>query len=71
MYHNTIHFLQLTGLAITAVGFVLRYGKSLYEPFLETGMNQLQKALDNTNLKSFDVDSIDIGEVRSRKVEKY
>jgi hypothetical protein len=51
------------GLGITAVGFVLRYGKSLYKPFLETGMNQLQDALRDTTLGDFDVKKIDIGEV--------
>ncbi|XP_053408746.1 tetraspanin-18-like [Mercenaria mercenaria] len=53
----------LIGLAITVCGFILRYAKALYEPFLETGMNQLQKVLTETNLASFKVTDIDIGEV--------
>ncbi|KAH3692409.1 tetraspanin-18-like [Dreissena polymorpha] len=53
----------LLGLAVTAIGFILRYGYNIYKPFLETGLNQLEKALMDTKLGSFDVKSIDIGEV--------
>lgn len=52
----------LLGLALTAVGFLLRYGQSVYKPFLEFGLFQLQKALKETNLGDFNVEDIDMGE---------
>lgn len=53
----------LAGLALAALGFVLRYGKTLYEHFLDDGIAQLKNVLQDTKLESFDVDSINLGEV--------
>ncbi|KAL4229102.1 Tetraspanin-11 [Mactra antiquata] len=53
----------LGGLAITAVGIILRYGKVLYEPFLETGIHLLEQTLANTGLAVLNVEDINLGEV--------
>lgn len=46
-----------------SLGFVLRYGKKLYEPFLEFGILQMKKVLKDTLLADFDVNSINLGEM--------
>lgn len=56
---------QLLGLTLVVVGFILRFGESIYTPFLAVGMARLQTTLQDTSLASFDVSSIDIGEVRT------
>ncbi|WAR05009.1 hypothetical protein MAR_020378 [Mya arenaria] len=54
----------LVGLAITAVGFILRYGYSVYKPFLDFSLKALQKTLDDTNLGTgLDIENVDIGQV--------
>ncbi|KAL4228811.1 Tetraspanin [Mactra antiquata] len=53
----------LIGLTVTVLGLVLRFGETLYRPFLETGITYLKDALQDTQLDSFDVDSINISEV--------
>lgn len=54
---------MLAGLAIFVVGFILRYGKTIYEPFLETGITQLEKVTKDTGLAVLSVDDINLGEV--------
>ncbi|XP_053408747.1 tetraspanin-18-like [Mercenaria mercenaria] len=54
---------MLAGLAIFVVGFILRYGKTIYEPFLETGITQLEKVTKDTGLAALSVDDINLGEV--------
>lgn len=56
-------FFQLLGLAITIIGFILRFGSSLYKPALNFGFTELQKLLNDTNLAAFNPEDIDIGEV--------
>lgn len=45
------------------VGFILRYGDTIYKPFLEFGMYQLQKVLKDTSLGNMNVADMQIGEV--------
>jgi len=42
---------------------VLRYGSSLYKPFLKVGLEALQETLDETNLGKFSVSDIDLSQV--------
>lgn len=53
----------LGGLAIAVVGFILRYGRVIYEPFLEYGMTKLKDLLKNTGFEVFNVKDINLGEV--------
>lgn len=48
---------------MTILGLILRFGESLYKPFLADGLNMLKTVLKDTNLDSFDVNNIEIGEV--------
>lgn len=54
---------MLLGMAFLCLGLVLRFGRKLYEPFLEFGIFYLKKVLKDTRLADFDVDSINLGEV--------
>jgi len=55
---------MLIGLAIAVAGFILRFGKSIYGPILDKGLEAMQKVLDdNSSLSTFAVDSVDLGEV--------
>ncbi|XP_060607669.1 tetraspanin-18-like [Ruditapes philippinarum] len=54
---------MLGGLAIFVVGFILRYGKTIYEPFLKTGIDELEKVTKDTGLAALSVDDINLGEV--------
>ncbi|XP_052806369.1 tetraspanin-9-like [Mya arenaria] len=58
---NIIFF--LLGLTLIIVGFILRFGESIYGPMLEVGMAKLQLALSDTSMANFDVGSIQLGEV--------
>lgn len=53
----------LLGFSLSVVGFVLRFGESLYKSYLDVGINKLKAALQDTNLDNFDVDSININEL--------
>lgn len=53
----------LVGLALTVVGFILRFGRTLYDPFLVIAKQKLKNALASTSIESYDVDSVDIGEI--------
>ncbi|WAR05010.1 hypothetical protein MAR_020379, partial [Mya arenaria] len=52
----------LLGLTLIIVGFILRFGESIYGPMLEVGMAKLQLALSDTSMANFDVGSIQLGE---------
>ena len=55
---------QLIGLAVAAVGFILRFGKALWEDALKTGINLLKKVGDDTQLlQNLDTDNLDIGSI--------
>ena len=45
------------------VGFILRYGKVIYEPFLKTGIDELEKVTKDTGLAALSVEDINLGEV--------
>ena len=57
---------QLVGLAIAAVGFILRFGKTIWEPVLREGIRALKKVGDDTQLlQNLDTDNLDLGEIIS------
>ena len=61
----TLHF-QLVGLAIAAVGFILRFGKSIWEPVLREGIRALKKVGEDTKLQqNLDTDNLDLGQIIS------
>lgn len=56
----------LIGLAIAAVGFVLRFGKTIWEPVLRQGISALKKVGDDTQiLQNLDTDNLDLGQLIS------
>ncbi|KAL4229066.1 hypothetical protein ACF0H5_012105 [Mactra antiquata] len=55
----------LIGLGLMVVGFILRFGRSVYEPVLESGMDLLDKLLTDTKIGTYAVKDIDIGEAMS------
>ena len=58
----TLHF-QLVGLAIAAVGFILRFGKTIWEPVLREGIRALKRVGEDTKLLHLDTDNLDLGQI--------
>jgi len=54
---------KITGLAITAVGFILRYGYDYYKPALDLTLKLLKETLAKTTIGTFATDEVDLGEV--------
>ena len=54
---------QLLGIVFVILGFILRFGRVLYEPFLQTGIDQIKKVVTDTPLASFDTSDLDLGAV--------
>lgn len=52
----------LIGLGLTIVGLILRFGRTIYEPILKIGIDNLQDVIDKTSIGGFKVEDIDIGE---------
>lgn len=53
----------LLGLVFVILGFILRFGRVLYEPFLQTGIDQIKKVVTDTPLAGFDTSDLDLGAV--------
>lgn len=54
----------IIGLALAVAGFILRFGKTLWEPVLKTGIDLLKKVGDETGLlNNLNTDEIDLGSI--------
>ena len=56
-------YLQLLGFVLVVLGFILRFGRALYEPFLQTGIDAIKKVVTDTPLANFDTNNLDLGNV--------
>ena len=63
LYRYFFSIFQLLGLVFVILGFILRFGRVLYEPFLQTGIDQIKKVVTDTPLASFDTSDLDLGAV--------
>ena len=64
IFCNFYFVLQIIGLALAVAGFILRFGKTLWEPVLKTGIDLLKKVGDETGLLSnLNTDEIDLGSI--------
>lgn len=53
----------LLGFVLVVLGFILRFGRALYEPFLQTGIDAIKKVVTDTPLANFDTNNLDLGNV--------
>ena len=60
---ESMFLFQLLGFVLVILGFILRFGRVLYEPFLQTGIDQIKKVVTDTQLASFDTSNLDLGAV--------
>ena len=50
-------------MVLSILGLILRFGRVLYEPFLQTGIDSIKKVVTDTDLANFDTTDLDLGAV--------